>query len=131
VERAACIVAALLGFCLSVTFVAAWFYRSVDNAKVILTLWLIAYCITPLLVDVAREQVAQNRRFDEPTLMTAATFSPIGLLIESATQPEANLRPGAIFHILIPLLPIALYLRVAARQRTRRAAHTHRLPTPQ
>lgn len=130
VQRAACIVAALLGFCLSVTFFAAWFYRSIDNAKVVLTFWLLAYCVAPLLVDVAREQVALQRRFDEPTLMLAASFSPIGLLVESATQPNADLRPGAIFHVLIPLLPLALYLRVTHRQRkTRAAALAHPTPT--
>jgi hypothetical protein len=125
IERAACITAALLGFSLSVTFIAAWFYRSTDNAKVILAFWLIAYCVTPLLVDVAREQVSQHRRFDEPTLRMPATFSPIGLLVESATQPTANLRPAALFHLLIPLLPITLYLRVSHRQRTTRVAAQH------
>jgi hypothetical protein len=108
--RLACVGAAMLGFCVSVIHVAAWFYRSVDNAKIILGIWVGVYCLMPLGMDffIAR---ASERVYDEPMLGVAATFSPVGLLIESATQPEADLRVGAAFHVLIPLLPMGIYAR--------------------
>jgi hypothetical protein len=115
----ACFVAALFGFSLSVIFVAAWVYRAVDNAKVILGIWLILYCLIPLGVDFTRTRLSDN---DEPALTMTAAFSPIGLLIESVSQPEADLRIPAIFNALIPLLPIGLYIRTARRQAIGRPA---------
>lgn len=113
--RTACFLAALFGFCVSAMFVAAWFYRSVDTAKVILTIWVVAYCVVPLAVDLTRKGL--SNRFDEPVLATAATFSPVGMIIESITEPPegVDLRPAAAFHALIPLLPAGLYARVARR----------------
>ncbi|MDB5323085.1 MAG: hypothetical protein JWN40_4716 [Phycisphaerales bacterium] len=111
----ACFVAALFGFCLSTIFVAAWVYRAVDNAKVILGIWLILYCLVPLGVDFARDRLTDAA--NEPALKTAAALSPIGLLIETVTQPEKDLRPAAVFHVLIPLLPIGLYLRTMRAKR--------------
>jgi hypothetical protein len=114
-----CFVAALFGFSLSVIFVAAWVYRAVDNAKVILGIWLILYCLVPLGVDFTRTRLSDN---DEPALTSVAAFSPIGLLIEAVSQPEAALRVPAIFNGLIPLLPIGLYVRTVRRQ-ARAPAH--------
>jgi hypothetical protein len=108
--RAACVVAGFFGFCASVIFVAAWFYRAVDNAKVILAIWLGGYCLAPLVADFVRHRMSDESYYD-PVLARAATFSPVGLVIESASQPRADLRAGAVFHCLIPLLPAALYLR--------------------
>lgn len=112
-ERVFYFVAALFGFCLSVIYVAAWVYRAVDNAKIILGVWLILYCLVPLGVDLVRTRISDT---DEPALATIASFSPVGLLIETVTQPEANLRPGAIFNVLIPLFPLSLYLRAMRRK---------------
>jgi hypothetical protein len=110
--RKACFVAALFGFCASVTFAAAWVYRVVDNAKVILTIWLLAYALLPLGIDLVRHSLADSP-FD-PVLTTISSFSPIGLVIAAASEPETDILPGAIFHVLIPLLPFALY-RQASR----------------
>jgi hypothetical protein len=55
-------------------------------------------------------------------LARASAFSPVGLVIETATQPQFDLRPGAIVHAVIPALPIALYLRGGRRRRTVGAA---------
>jgi hypothetical protein len=118
--RFACFIAALFGFCLSVIFVAAWVYRAVDNAKIILGIWLILYCLVPLGVDFARDRLADTD--DEPALKTAAAFSPVGLLIEAVTQPDTDLRAPAVFHVLIPLLPIGLYLRTTRRKQISRPA---------
>jgi hypothetical protein len=119
--RLACIVAALFGFCASVVFVAGWSYRFGDNAKATLAVWLAIYCLGPLALDFARDRLsAAAADTNAPMLATTASFSPVGLLIEAATQPGADLRAGAVFHALIPLLPIGLYLR-AARARRRRA----------
>jgi hypothetical protein len=117
-----CMVAALFGFSASVIFLAGWFYRAVDNAKVILSIWLVTYCFAPFIVDFARYRLSDPKFYD-PVLAMPATFSPLGLMIEAATQPEADLRPGAAFHALVPLLPAALYLR-----RGRRAAPQHPAP---
>jgi hypothetical protein len=114
-QRLACIAAALFGFSLSAVFAAAWAYRVVDSAKIILAIWLACYCFAPLVVDFVRV-AAQDHRYGDPALAVASTFSPVGLLIESATQPDADLRAGAVFHLLIPLLPAALYARATRRQ---------------
>jgi hypothetical protein len=105
---------AFFGFCLSAIFVAAWFYRAVDNAKVILFIWFIAYCLVPLGIDFARDRLSDR---DEPTLGAIASFSPIGLLIEAADGSSADLRPAAVFHCLVPLIPLGLYLRGGRRKR--------------
>lgn len=106
--RAVCMAAAFWGFSLSVIFVAAWFYRAVDNAKVIISIWLIAYCFLPLGLDFARDRLTNG---DEPTMTMASSFSPVGLIIEATNESKVNLRPAAVFHVLIPWLPVALYLR--------------------
>ncbi|HEY7120021.1 MAG TPA: hypothetical protein VH475_25760 [Tepidisphaeraceae bacterium] len=122
--RLAWLVAAFFGFCVSVTFFAAWIYRAAENAKVLLGVWLIAYYLVPLAVDFTRNGLLdRDSDEDRPTLTTAASFSPVGLLIEAVTQPDADLRKGAVFHVLIPLIPIALYLR-----RPRRPTITHPAP---
>jgi hypothetical protein len=109
-ERAACLIAAFFGFCVSVVFLAAWFYRSVESAKLIVGLWLACYCLGPLVVDFARSRMSE-REWDEPVLATAASFSPIGMLIEVVTRAKVDLRPGAVFHAVVPLLPVGLYVK--------------------
>jgi hypothetical protein len=116
--RAACIVAACFGFSFSVIFVAGWFYRSVESAKVILAIWLGLYCVLPLVIHFMVSQAADYG--DEPTVI--ATFSPMGQVI-TATQAEAGkLIPAAVFHLLAPVLPMALYWRVARPRRRPEAA---------
>jgi hypothetical protein len=118
--RVSCVIAALFGFSASAIFVAGWFYRSVENAKVILGIWLVAYCVVPLGTDLVRKYFSED--WDEgPVLATASAFSPVGLVCETAAQPDANLRPAAIFHAVIPVLPIGLYLRVGRRKRAEKA----------
>jgi hypothetical protein len=120
--RAVCFVAALFGFCVSGVFVAAWFYRSVESAKVILAIWVAAYCVAPLAVDLTRKGLSD--RYSDPVLATAATFSPVGMVIEAVTEPveDVDLRPAAVFHLLVPLLSVGLYVRVARRGRGAAAA---------
>lgn len=112
--RLTCLVAALFGFCTSVVFVAAWFYRTVDNAKVILAIWLVSYCLVPLALDFARFRMSD--REDAPNLATMATLSPVGMVMAVSSDAKVDLRPGAVFHVLIPLLPAWLYLRRVRRQ---------------
>lgn len=107
--RGTCMIAAFFGFCLSIIFVAAWFYRAAENAKIVLGIWLIAYCLLPLGVDLARDHFSDAP--DEPVMTMASSFSPLGLLMESVNKLQVNLQPGAVFHVMIPLLPIGLYLR--------------------
>jgi hypothetical protein len=116
--RAVCVAAAFFGFSFSVIFVAGWFYRSVESAKVILAIWLGAYCVLPLVIHFMVSQAADYG--DEPTVI--ATFSPMGQVI-SATQGEAGkLVPAAVFHVLAPVLPMVLYWRVARGRRRREVA---------
>jgi hypothetical protein len=117
--RIACFAAALFGFSASVTYAAAWFYRVVDNAKVILTIWLVLYALAPLCTDLVRHSLSDSP-FD-PVLTTLSSFSPVGLVIEAASQPETEILPGGVFHLFIPLLPYALYRR-AIRPKARPAA---------
>jgi hypothetical protein len=107
--RGACMAAALFGFCLSIIFVAAWFYRAAENAKIVLGIWLIAYCLLPLGADLARDHFSDAP--DAPMMTMASSFSPLGLLIEAVNKSQVNLQPGAVFHVMIPLLPMGLYLR--------------------
>jgi hypothetical protein len=106
--RTTCMIAAFFGFSLSTIFTAAWFYRTVDNAKVVLTIWLIVYCLLPMGVDFCRDRIVDR---DEPGMTMLSSFSPLGLIIEASTDSKVNLRPASIFHVLIPLLPLGLYLR--------------------
>ena len=108
-------IAALFGFAASAIFLAGWFYRSVESAKIILGIWLVAYCLVPVGVDLVRSHWADDE--DAPVLALTASFSPIGLLIEDAARRQVDLRPAAIFHAMIPALPIALYLRAGRRKR--------------
>lgn len=124
--RVSWVIAALFGFSASVIFVAGWFYRSVTSAKIILGIWLAAYCVAPLGVDLVRKYMSDDWD-DGPVLTTASSLSPIGMVIEVATEPRADLRPGAVFHVLIPALPIALYLRAGRRKRV---AHATAVPVP-
>jgi hypothetical protein len=107
------IVAALFGFCLSTTFLAAWIYRAVDNAKAVLAIWLVLYCLAPLGVDLVRHGMSER---SGRVMATAATLSPVGLIVEAATEPRAKLKVGAAFNALVPLLPIALYIRSGRRR---------------
>jgi hypothetical protein len=111
--RALGLLAALLGFCLSMTFVAAWFYRSVESAKVILIIWIACYCVAPLVLGIVGMEMSDQ---DDPSLGVAGAFSPIGMVIEASqdTKP-AVMVPGAVFHLLAPLLPAAFYLRTGRR----------------
>ena len=119
--RAACMACAMVGFSASVVFVGAWFYRAVESAKVIIAIWLICYCVAPLGVDLARDRMTERVGEEEqPVLAVAASLSPVGLLIEAATDRRANLAPGAVFHLLAPLLPAGLYLRGRRATSTRR-----------
>ena len=59
---------------------------------------------------------------DAPVLTRVASFSPVGLLIEDAARRQVDLRPAAVFHAVIPVLPIALYLRAGRRRSVRNAA---------
>jgi len=113
VLRAVCLLAALLGFSLSISFVAAWFYRSVESAKVILIIWIACYCVAPLVLGIVGMEMSDQ---DEASLGVAGAFSPVGMVIEASqdTKP-AVMAPGAVFHLLAPLLPAALYLRVGRR----------------
>jgi hypothetical protein len=104
-----CMVAAMFGFCLSVVFLAAWFYRAAENANIVLGIWLICYCLLPLGLDLARDHFSDAP--DEPVMTMASSFSPLGLIIEAVNKSTVNLRPGAVFHVMIPLLPLGLYLR--------------------
>ena len=113
-EHVRLIGAAFFGFCLSAIFVAAWFYRAVDNAKVILFIWIVAYCLLPLGIDFARDRLSDR---DEPTLGAIASYSPIGMLIESTSRSHPDLRPAAVFHCLVPLIPVGLYLRGGQRRK--------------
>ena len=60
VIRAICLLAALLGFSLSVTFVAAWFYRSVESEKVILIIWIACYCVAPLVLGIVGMEMSEQ-----------------------------------------------------------------------
>jgi hypothetical protein len=107
-RRATAAALALFGFSLSLVFWAAWIYRVADNAKVLLGVWLICYCLVPMAIDFVRERMADD---GGPVLAVVASFSPVGLLSEFALQPAADLRWGAVFHLLLPMLPAWLYLR--------------------
>jgi hypothetical protein len=120
--RLACLFAALFGFSASVICAAAWVYRAIDNAKVVLAIWLTIYCLVPLTLDFARSRLV-DRDEPGPVLATMASLSPIGMTIEVSSRAKVDLRPGAVFHLLIPLLPAALYLRTVRRQ-----AAAHRPP---
>jgi hypothetical protein len=113
--RTLCVVAALFGFSFSVIFVAGWFYRSVESAKVILAIWLGLYCLLPLVLHFLVSEAAEFG--DEPTVL--ATFSPMGMVATATAAPEGRLLPGAVFHVLAPVLPVALYWRVARGRRRR------------
>jgi hypothetical protein len=111
--RAACVVAALFGFGFSVIFVAGWFYRSVESAKVILAIWLGIYCLLPLVLHFLVSQAAEFG--DEPS--TLAAFSPMGMVSLVGQNHPERLIPAAVCHVLAPVLPIALYWRVARGRR--------------
>jgi hypothetical protein len=111
-----CTLAGLAGFSLSAVFVAAWVYRVVDNAKVILGIWLAAYCVVPVVVDLVRHGMSDD--YNDPTLAFASSFSPAGLLIEVWTHADVNLVPAVVAHLVVPLLPMGLYWREMRKGRT-------------
>jgi hypothetical protein len=113
--RVSCVIAALFGFSVSVIFVAGWFYRSVQSAKIILGIWLVAYCVAPLGADLVRKYFSDDWD-DGPVLARAGSFSPVGMVCEVAGQTDRDLRAGAVFHAVVPALPIGLYLRAGRRR---------------
>jgi hypothetical protein len=103
-----------------VIFVAGWFYRSVESAKVILAIWLGVYCVLPLVIHFMVSQAADYG--DEPTIV--ATFSPMGQVITATEAKAEKLVPAGVFHVLAPVLPMVLYWRVARGRRWREVAAT-------
>lgn len=98
---------ALAGFSFSVIFFAAWIYLAINNAKLILGVWLALYCLLPLVFDAILHTLTD--RSDEPVLQFFSTFSPLGLLIETWSRTPLIALPPVLFHLLIPLLPMFLY----------------------
>ncbi|HZZ41299.1 MAG TPA: hypothetical protein VFE58_00040 [Tepidisphaeraceae bacterium] len=105
---------ALYGFCLSIIFLAAWTYRTIDNAKVFLTTWIFLYCLLPIISDAIRHSVADNN--SDPVLTAMSSFSPIGLLIETWTSIPIDTFPVIALHLIAPLLPLSLYLLLPRRK---------------